>query len=345
VVGYNGSRISDDSVEYPHDPALLPSTGNFFEWDGSYPVPEFDAQGLRITDTTTRQNAFYAAARLVLADPLKLIAGARINSWKTDAFDIYDLSGSVGRDFNKTVPYAGLVYDISTSFSVFTSFTEIFKPQNNRDVNGGYLDPVDGRSYEVGIKGEHLEGRLNTALTVFETRQNNIAEALVDEQGQPILLPDGTQATHSIDGTRTRGFELEASGTLREGWNASLGWSRYNTKDANDEAIRTFAPRSLVRLYTTWNAPGVLSRLTLGGGVNWQADTYTSVGAPAGPTTLRQGSVALLSLMARYQLTPDISVQFTGNNLLDKKYYVLDEFDNTYYGAPASYYAGVNVKF
>ncbi len=344
VVGYNGSRISKDGFEYAHGD--LAPTGNFFEWDGSYPQPVFDTQALRITDTSISQNAVYAAARLVLADPLKLIAGARVTRWKTDAFDLYDLSGSLGHDFNKTVPYAGLVYDISSSFSVFTSFTEIFKPQNSRDMNGAQLDPVDGRSFEAGIKGEHFDGRFNTALTVFETRQNNVAEPVYDEEtGEPILLPDGTQASHAIDGTRTRGFELEASGTLREGWNASLGWSRNNTKDANDEAIRTFVPRTLVRLFTTWNAPGVLNRLTVGGGVNWQSDSRTFVGTPDGGTTLRQGSVTLLSLMARYQVTPDVQVQFTGNNLLDKKYYVLDEYDNTYFGAPASYYMGVNVKF
>jgi outer-membrane receptor for ferric coprogen and ferric-rhodotorulic acid len=344
VVGYNGSRISNDGVEYAH--GELAPTGNFFEWDGSYPEPEFDAQGLRTTDISTRQNAFYAAARLVLADPLKLIAGARFNSWKTDSFYIYDAPEPLRYDFNKTIPYAGLVYDISTSFSVFTSFTEIFKPQNKRDVNVAFLDPVEGRSYEAGIKGEHLDGRFNTALTVFETRQNNVAAPAVDDEtGLPVLLPDGTQASRAIDGTRTRGFELEASGTLREGWNASLGWSRYNTKDANDEVIRTFAPRTLVKLFTTWKAPGVLSSLTVGGGVNWQSDSYTFVGSPDGGTTLRQGSVALLSLMARYQFTPDISAQFTGNNLLDRRYYVLDEYDNTYFGAPASYSLGVNVKF
>ena len=56
---------------------------------------------------------------------------------------------------------------------------------------------------------------------------------------------------------------------------------------------------------------------------------------PSGGTTLRQGSVTNLSLMARYQVSPKVSVQLNGNNLLDRKYFVLDQYDNTYYGAPA----------
>jgi outer membrane receptor for ferric coprogen and ferric-rhodotorulic acid len=54
--------------------------------------------------------------------------------------------------------------------------------------------------------------------------------------------------------------------------------------------------------------------------------------------------VTLLSVTARYQITPNVSVQFNGNNLLDKKYYILDDFDNTSFGAPASYALGVNVR-
>ena len=53
----------------------------------------------------------------------------------------------------------------------------------------------------------------------------------------------------------------------------------------------------------------------------------------------------LLSLMGRYQATQSVSIQVNGNNLLDRKYYVLDNFDNTYYGAPLSWSAGVSVKF
>jgi outer membrane receptor for ferric coprogen and ferric-rhodotorulic acid len=55
--------------------------------------------------------------------------------------------------------------------------------------------------------------------------------------------------------------------------------------------------------------------------------------------------VPLLNLMGRYQVTDNVSVQLNANSLLDRKYYVLDEFDNTYYGPPLSWAVGVGVKF
>ncbi len=74
----------------------------------------------------------------------------------------------------------------------------------------------------------------------------------IPKHGEPILLPDGTQASRAIDGTETRGFELEVAGELRAGWNASLGWSRYQIEDADGHAVRTFVPRTLIRGFTTW---------------------------------------------------------------------------------------------
>lgn len=53
----------------------------------------------------------------------------------------------------------------------------------------------------------------------------------------------------------------------------------------------------------------------------------------------------LLSLLARYKVTPNLSIQANGSNLLDKKYYVLDEYDNTYYGPPGSFSVSASLTF
>ena len=341
VVGYYRQRADEDSTEFAH--GGLADTGNFFDWDGSYPRPQFDGQGTLVAELDTWQNGLYAAARLTLADPLKLIAGLRYATWKSEGVYIY-ANGDTNFDYEEIIPYAGLIWDVSEQFSAFASYTSIFKPQGNRDVNGALLDPIEGRSFEIGIKGEHFDGRMNTALTLFQTDQSNVATAVIDPAtGEAILLPDGSQATRPIDGTETRGFEVEVAGELRAGWNASLGWSRYQIEDADGHAVRTFVPRTLIRGFTTWT-PDAWQKLTLGGGVSWQSSSKTTVASPDGATTWRQDAVTLLSVMARYEITPKVSVQFNSENLLDEKYFVLDEFDNTYYGAPVDYSLSVNVK-
>lgn len=348
VVGYNGSRVANNSREASPQEAIdggvLPWPVDLFHWDGTYPEPTFGAPTL-VTDQTTTQHGLYLATRVSIADPLKLIAGARHATWKIDSFYAYDDVPDSRYDYSKTIPYAGLIYDVSARFSLFGSYTEIFKPQNARDSSGHYLDPVDGRSYEVGIKGEHFDGRLDTALTLFRTLQNHVAAPVYGDDGEVVLLPDGGSVSQPIDGTVSRGFEFELAGELRRGWNASLGWTHYLIDDADGRATRTFVPRTLVRLFTTWNPRGRLKPLTIGGGVDWQSASSTQVGAPGGGATLRQGDVTLLSLMARWQFTPQLSLQLNGDNLLDEKYDVLDEYDNTYYGRPISWAASLRFMF
>jgi outer membrane receptor for ferric coprogen and ferric-rhodotorulic acid len=346
VVGYSGAQAHIGGREYPNGD--LADTGNFFEWDGTYPEPEF-LQGIRLQDIDSRQHGLYTAARLSLADPLTLIAGARYGTWKTDYFYIYDApEAGFHYDYAKLIPYAGLIYDFSDAYSAFASYTHIYKPQNARGVDGAYLDPIDGRSYEIGIKGEHFGGHLDTALTVFETQQDNVAEPVYDpETGEPVYVPgyEGmVQASRAIDGTQTRGFELEVSGTPVTGWNTSLGWTRYLIEDSDGNPVNPYVPRTLIRLFTTWT-PAALDRLTVGGGVNWQSKSHTAVGTPDGVTEYRQDAVTLLNLVARYAITPNVSVQLTGRNLLDETYFVLDQYGNLYYGEPINYSVGLDLRF
>jgi outer membrane receptor for ferric coprogen and ferric-rhodotorulic acid len=345
VVGYNGSKAENTANEYA--PGEMAPVGNFFEWDGSYAEPEFDATGYLLTDIDSRQNGLYVAGRFVLADPLKAIAGVRYSTWDSDHFYLYDSPDETfHEEYKKVIPYAGLIFDVGQSYSLFASYTEIFKPQLSLDENAQYLDPVDGNSVEFGIKGEHFDARLNTSLTLFETKQDNVAEAAFNEDGDPIPVPghSGMQASIAVDGTRTRGFELEASGRLGERWNASLGWTRYLIDGPDGVAIRTYVPRTLVRAFTTWR-PAALEKLTLGGGINWQSDSHTLVGGPDGSVDFREGDVTQISLMARYQFTPKISVQVNGSNLLDEKYFVLDNYDNSHYGEPLAVSASLNWQF
>jgi outer membrane receptor for ferric coprogen and ferric-rhodotorulic acid len=115
-----------------------------------------------------------------------------------------------------------------------------------------------------------------------------------------------------------------------------LGWSRYDIEDADGAAVRTFVPRTLIRTFATWKP---LERFAFGAGANWQSESYTQVGTPAGGVQLHQDSFVELGVMARYDVTDNLSVQLNGRNLLDEKYFVLDEYDNTCFGAPANYSA------
>lgn len=64
-----------------------------------------------------------------------------------------------------------MIYDLNQTYSVYASYTDIFKPQSNFDAGGGLLDPITGKNYEIGLKGEHFGGALNSQIALFQIDQ------------------------------------------------------------------------------------------------------------------------------------------------------------------------------
>lgn len=277
---------------------------SYLHWTGNISEPNWNPLALASQGTIT-QKAGYAAARLSLADPLKLIIGARYTDWKSEG-------ENDDREHKVTTPYAGLVYDINDTYSAYASYTEIFQPQTARDRNDRYLDPVDGKSYEVGVKGAWFDNRLNASLAVFRIEQDNVAQVT----SEPILGRPGEFASIAARGTVSRGFEFEVNGELAPGWNATFGASRYVAKDINDADINTNLPQTALKLFTSYT-PQSLQELTVGGGANWQNRIYYAVPAYG---RIEQSGYALVSAFVRYRISPEFSVQANLNNLLDKKY-------------------------
>ncbi|WP_049440291.1 ferric-rhodotorulic acid/ferric-coprogen receptor FhuE [Stenotrophomonas maltophilia] len=277
---------------------------SYLNWTGKIGEPNWNPLALASEGTIT-QKAGYAAARLSLADPLKLIIGARYTDWKSEG-------EGADRAHKVTTPYAGLVFDINDTYSTYASYTEIFQPQTLKDRNGSYLDPVDGKSYEVGVKGAWFDNRLNASLAVFRIEQDNVGQAT----GEPVQGSQNEFAYRAARGTVSRGFEFEVNGELAPGWNATFGASRYVAKDINGADINTNLPQTALKLFTSYT-PQSLQALTVGGGANWQNRIYYPVPAYG---RIEQSGYALVSAFLRYRISPEFSVQANLNNLLDKKY-------------------------
>ncbi|EMR12198.1 OMR family iron-siderophore receptor precursor [Methylophaga lonarensis MPL] len=308
--------------------ALNPAAiGNFYDWNPSaYPKPQWGEKSLNRKEKT-KQVGGYAVARLSLADSLKLIIGSRVTNWETD-IEYGDGSGDRINHHQVVTPYAGLIYDINDVYSAYVSYTDIFNPQNARDISGKYLDPIEGKNYEAGLKAEYLQGRLNATFSVFRIEQDNLAQA----DGNNFVTGTNEQAYTAAEGATSKGFEVEVSGAITNNWNMLVGWSQFRVEDADGTAVNTDHPRRTATLFTTYQ----LDQLTLGGGVNWESSNYTMATNPLGQAEkLKQDGYALVRLMARYQVTPALSAQLNINNLFDKKYYTnIGAFSQLAYGAP-----------
>lgn len=300
------------------------NSADFYTWDGDIPEPAWVKY--RDFDQTTRQTGSYLTSRFSVTDEMHLLLGARLAN--------YQVTGnSKSKESGKVVPYAGLTYDLNDNFTAYTSYTEIFQPQTDyRDRNDKMLEPDEGKNYEVGIKGEFFNGALNTSLAYFEVHETNRPE-LDTSPGAALINDSPYYGTKS----KTKGYEAEISGELATGWQLQAGYTHKIARDDNGKKIATWEPEDQINLYTTYKLTGSLDKLTLGGGARWQSEGWKSI-SNAGlrrSEVLTQDAYWLVDLMARYQITENLSATLNVNNVFDKNYYTnIGFYDSAYPGDP-----------
>jgi len=298
---------------------------NLFANDGNHPTPTFTATGSGSTKTST--NAAYVSSRFHVSDDLKVILGTRVVQWDRNIRS-WPFSGAATQtlsDENVIVPYLGVVYDLNKQWAVYGSATKIFNPQGSwvKDVNNNPLDPLEGRGYEIGVKGNHFGGKLNSSLAIFETSQDNLA-----------VWANGSYTAEQ--NTNSKGYELEVSGEVMPGWQIAAGYTHVETKDVMDKRINTFLPRDSLKLHTSYRLQGALNGLTVGGGLRWQGDTEGG--------SIRQSAYTVASLMARYEIDRHLSLSAHIDNIFDRQYFSYPA-DYSLYGAQRSMVMRMNYKF
>lgn len=322
---------------------------DYRDYNGDIPAPILARTGAsRVTHT--EQNGFYGTTRLKPVDPLAIILGARVSSWKTYS-DNYDTTGTytgrtgVAEVENEITPYAGVVYDITDTVALYASYTETFRPQTQKDLNNNVLSPAIGSAAEIGIKADLIRDRLEANVAVFEVKQDNFA--VVDASQPPNSLPDGSTPYIGVDGTVSRGFEIDLNARLADGWTASLGYSNVNTRRNAADLTYANVPEHLLRFNTRYRLPGDWSRLTLGASVNWQGEQVGYVSThpnPAlNPVRVTQDAFALVNFFADYRFNDHLSATLSVRNAFDKTYWATLDYPN--YGEPRSVQLTVRWQF
>jgi iron complex outermembrane receptor protein/outer membrane receptor for ferric coprogen and ferric-rhodotorulic acid len=108
--------------------------------------------------------------------------------------------------------------------------------------------------------------------------------------------------------------------------------------------MNTNYPQRMLRLATSYRLPGALSKLTVGGNLSYQSgtsylETYSN-------KTAYQGGLTLIGLMARYDVSSQLSLSLNVENLTDKYYYTgFGGYNGYTYGNPRNAWLKANYKF
>lgn len=343
VLGYNAARTHSQSNRSDGD--TDPLIADAFNWNNNAAEPSAYEWWLT-HNVLVNQKIMYGAAVLRPTDRLGFILGGRMTDYE------WSLDGRLGNGRsshyastvdNKFIPYAGITYDLDASHTVYISYTDVFKPQAyNFDANDRQLDPLTGKSYEIGAKGEYLDGRLNASIALFQLKQDNVAE--LDPSG--VSTPSGGTAYIAIPGVTTRGVELEVSGEVMPGWQVNAGYTYSRSRDRDGKRVSATQPEHLFKVATAYRLPGDWHRLTVGANLHWQSNTYFSQEVASSSHRFTQDAFGVLGLMTGYDVNKNLRLTVNLNNVLDKHYYSgMGSYNSVFYGAPRNVFAQLRYKF
>lgn len=264
-----------------------------------------------------RQQGVYAQDEISLGDLRVILSGRQ--DWAHATQD-----GVVKKD-SKFTYRAGALYKTSIGLSPYVSYSTSFEPQGTTLLEDGSLaDPSLGKQLEIGAKYTVPGTDILISGAWFNIRQTNV-----------IVSDPVTYTSQQIGKVRSRGFELEASGSLPYDLSFRLAYSTQDVKDIEDvyanrqgRGLATVG-RGGVSANLEWSPKaGAAEGLTIGGGVRHVDRTYAGLytNADGTETPYNTPSYTVFDALLRYNLArlgtgmERVTLSANVTNLFDKKY-------------------------
>ena len=247
---------------------------------------------------------FYAASQLSLADSLKAIVGVNaMRHWRGGESRYGSGGNLLDPNTNKVSPYVGFTYDITPDLMAYVSYSDIFLPQEQADINGDLLAPAKGLNAEAGVKAEWLNKSLLTTFALFTSKQEGLAT-----YGGMV----GNAYWYMPMDVKSKGFEVEATGRLGKDAKLTVGYTRLMLTGPDGKDIYEWVPRNTLNFRIDGRVPA-LPELRLGVAGRWQSDVYKNY-------SVKQDAYLVANAFAAYELNSKTTLRLNINNLFDKKY-------------------------
>ena len=306
-----------------------------FNIDHHRPWQDFDtiaARGVSSSSTyDMRQKGLYGTWNGQLTSHLKALLGGRF-SWYDFVYAPMGGTADTTSVTAKFTPSAALMYALTPQWSTYASYAGVFQPQTNRNAAGQILKPITGDSYEAGVKGELLDGKVNTSLAIFRYEHKDRA---VNDYAAGFAC-DGWYCSRASGKVRSQGLEAEVAGEVARGLQLSAGYAYTTTTYLDDpdnkgEVFSTWTPKHMLRLWSGYTLPGSWNKVNVGAGVTMQSHTVDY------GRTFEVAGFSLWSARLAWQATPQVSLALNVNNLFDRRYVIPSYNDtggNNHFGDP-----------
>lgn len=305
-------RRSKNEIDYAPYNALVGGSINLFNVDHrAIAEPTFDLTA-NVSDTEVTSYGTYTQLRYKVASAWTLIGGGRLSWWESES-----VANSVPSGFDahaEFTPYTAAIFDVTPSIALYTSYNEIFKPQNARTSSGDQIEPRTGKQVELGLKGEALEGQFLYTAALYRLTDEN--RAITDPANVNFSIPSGK--------ARAQGFEIDTRGEISARWSLSAGYAYTETEYLRStpaqqgQPINSFTPKHSGNLWIHHTVSEQLVRgVQIGFGLRSVSDFYNGTGTQL----VRGPGYTVFQLGASYDITEKYRLGVNVDNLFDKKYW------------------------
>lgn len=293
------------------------------------PEPAWGAKTFNSSNNQTLTR-IYGASKLSLSDSLSAIVGFNSARYHRDGYS----GGDFDQTESETSPYAGLTLAVSDNTQLYASYSDIYQPQDQQDINGHYLAPSKGVNYELGVKADWLNQKLLTTFAWFSAEQ----EGLGTYGG---WNPNTGTYFYIGKDVKSEGIEAEVSGHLTDSVDLVLGYTHLQLDNQEGESTYQWVPRNTLNLSLSAQMP-FAPQLTLGTSARWQSETSNADGYSG--VVIHQDAYAVINAFARWEFSDQANVQLNINNLTDEKY-IGSLYNIGYYAAPLNASVSFNYSF
>ncbi|ENU30253.1 hypothetical protein F991_02052 [Acinetobacter sp. CIP-A165] len=312
--------------------------------------PDF-IYGINVSKSELENYGIYSQLRLKLLDDVSLITGGRISWWDNTSTALVSDGVIKNTQTNykesaELTPYASLLWDITPQISAYTSYSQIFKPQNsyrfdsnNPNGVGIQLDPRTGSQIELGMKAGLFNDQLNLSTAIFQ----------IDDKNRAMDDPLNDRYSIASGKVRSRGFEVDAVGKLSQDWDLSAGYAYNDNKYLKDnknegKTFSTFTPRHSFNLWTHYKLPDTLiSGLDIGTGLRYVSKFYSQ----SGQVRIESDGYTVVDASIGYKINPNIKASLNVYNLFDESYWekVSGTSRQNFFGAPRNFMLTLRAKY